>query len=1599
MRPTSLAIARFASMVLFLLAVPAALAKYDGADPPQCGTCGQVCPACLSNAGISLSEGNLRDSLEGAGLQSSSGDTVRLNFVYNSYDADGSRSTIDTVLGYGWTHSYNVFLFSQRGAMFRMGADGRITLYAAGPGGTYVTSTGYFETLVKNPDGSFTLTQKDQTRYHFQSVPGTPFLVDGPVYMLTSITDRNSNVTTLSYSGGLLSQVADTYGRVLTFSYNSSGHLSKVIDPLGRATNFVYDSTGRQLLTVTDPAGRPTTYVYNSLHQITQKTDRDGRVYKYTYTANLPTAISDSHGSSLYVLPNPVNWAVSATTLTLQMLRSYTPATTTKTDGLSHQWRYSYDANGHITSQQAPDGATTSYTYDPSTLQLSSRTDPDGNKTQYAYDGEGNLLKVTDALGHVTTYTYEPVYNQMTSMTDPNGRETTYKYDGRGNRIGELDPLGDTRSWSYDSHGNVLSETDRRGFATAYQYDGAGNVIQRIDPLNDTTVSTYDAVGNLTSTADPDGNTTTVVYDTLNRPVQRLDALSGVAQTVYDNEGNRITTVDPNHHATQYQYDYRSRMTKMTDALGGITTTVYDANNNRISTTDPDNHTTHSVYDVQNWRIQTIDALGNTTGTAYDPASNIVKETDANGHATVYLYDALNRRIQATDAAGDITRWGYDSTGTSICSQCTGPTLGSNMGTSQTDPDGNVTYYYYDGLDRLAVQNRKVVDHLDQIETGDAVTRYIYDQDSNKISITEPNGNTSTSAYDAVNRLVQSVNAAGDATLTGYDAAGNVIGVTSPNLNVTQYAYDALNRQVQQNDSTGAVNSLTYDPVGNRLTRSDGVGNTTTYGYDALNRMVSVRDALGQTSTYAYDAAGNRLQMTDRLGQTTTYTYDAVNRQTSLTDALINTTAYQYDGVGNIIRVTDARNDVTTFAYDTVNRVVQEQFPGPTPNTLSYSYDAAGNLVGRGDQNGQHTTYSYNNLYFLIQRSYPVSAPDTYTYDLSGRLLSGTKAGWLETYTYDGANRTTQSVQNGQTISYVYDIPGRTRALTYPGGRVITEGYDARNRLAQSNDGGSSAIVSYVYDAADRLLTRNYRNGIAANFVYDADNRVVSIDHVLGASEIIGFHYDRDNEGNALDETKKHAPPLSEAYAYDTTYRLVTYEVGSLVGSTVPVPSTQSQYSLDQVGNWTAKTANGIPQARTHNGVNELTSVAGVPYVYDGNGNQASDSVSKYVYDEENRLTQVSRQSDGFLLGQYQYDAFGRRVRKVDQLGVETRFYYDNWRSIEEQSSTGVTVATYVFGGSADEVATMDRGGQPFYYHQNDLFETHGLTNSAGLLVEGYTYDSYGEQTVYLPGPNGTVDFGGDDVIFPGGESFYGNPFLFTGQRFDPESGLMYYKNRYYSAELGRFLQRDPIGYAGGYDLYEYVRDNPVNIADPNGLQGTAQRKEVRVTCGCSLTCQDCKSGRTTTARYRDEASIGFGTWEPSQAVLPVVGAVTTGSSTSTFGLDLVEEILRSIVTIQAGGLEGPLNLRLNQACGSAIKTLSWPLGSGPCWWTARDAADQLNFTWTNGQFTTRPHSYQAWNVRYGNIWGVSGATNVTGTCTAWLFTDWDPAWNGGSRH
>jgi RHS repeat-associated protein len=140
----------------------------------------------------------------------------------------------------------------------------------------------------------------------------------------------------------------------------------------------------------------------------------------------------------------------------------------------------------------------------------------------------------------------------------------------------------------------------------------------------------------------------------------------------------------------------------------------------------------------------------------------------------------------------------------------------------------------------------------------------------------------------------------------------------------------------------------------------------------------------------------------------------------------------------------------------------------------------------------------------------------------------------------------------------------------------------------------------------------------------------------------------------------------------------------------------------------------------------------------------------------------------------------------------------------------GTLKRIYVYGSYIDEPLMMTPiGGGPvkkYYYHANNLYNVAAITDKNGVVVERYNYSPYGEATIL--DPTGLIQQAASSIQ---------NPLLFTGRRLDAETGLMYYRARYYDVDLGRFIGRDPFGYVDGMNMYQYVRGNSLINLDPEG--------------------------------------------------------------------------------------------------------------------------------------------------------------------------------------
>lgn len=255
---------------------------------------------------------------------------------------------------------------------------------------------------------------------------------------------------------------------------------------------------------------------------------------------------------------------------------------------------------------------------------------------------------------------------------------------------------------------------------------------------------------------------------------------------------------------------------------------------------------------------------------------------------------------------------------------------------------------------------------------------------------------------------------------------------------------------------------------------------------------------------------------------------------------------------------------------------------------------------------------------------------------------------------------------------------------------------------------------------------------------------------------------------------------------------------------------TRTKYTYDPVGNRLSSL--GV-SPYSYNSSNELTSTPSATYTYDKNGSMLtkmdSTGTTQYAWDYyTSKLDSVTLPGSGGTVS-FKYDAFGRRAQKSFTQGsttTTTNYLYDGVNLLEEVDNTGIVIARYVRSRRIDEQLAVVRGSTTSYYHQDGLESVSSLSTATGTLANTYAYDGYGR----LTNSSGTI----------------ANRFQFTGRELDQESGLYYYRARYYDPSVGHFLSEDPVKFNGGINFYRYVKNTPINLFDPFGLSPSSDVAE-----------------------------------------------------------------------------------------------------------------------------------------------------------------------------
>jgi RHS repeat-associated protein len=1200
-----------------------------------------------------------------------------------------------------------------------------------------------------------------------------------------------------------ISHVAATYG-------------STWIDPSGNTVTPITDPTAPGY---TDSFGRTITApTYQLGCHVTYEPGSGGGTVPFTFCYTSTTVSPDIGTSDAYMCTE-----IGSSSFGIWELQSVTLPNGTS-------WAFTYDSAGNLTSVTLPTGGTVTYTWQAS------------GPTSCGYDGEIyysaiDTRAVTPTSGgptHTWTYTF-PTVNSST-VTDPDGNLTTHAF---------LYSAYETETKYYSGTTSLLKTVD-----THYFYYAA-----------------YDILPDLVTTTWPDGHVSAVctIYDdnTNTSCTPGDDAFNSSGPTfAYPDWGYTWLNIPIVYGSPlyKYEYDYGSgspgSVVRETDShfLWQDSSTYLNANflNLPAYVKIKDGGGTQVAYTTYNYD-ETL--TGNYTACSPGPCGNQTTRhqwlnTISNYLVTTNLYNSTGQLVSTTDPnSNPATTYGYSSSSctsgtgyagtgptsvTNALSQTTSSCYDLNTGVllSTTDANSQTTTNSIDDMRRVTQINYPDGGEVTYTYTDTTPNPYVVFTKK----ITSSMNFTEQGTMDGLGRLIQTKTTVPSSTCSGgyayadttYDNEGRQFSVSNPycttgdpTYGLTRTYYDPLDRPISVVEQDGSAVSTSYS--GPCKTITDEAGKARYVCADGVGRMASVTEDPGSGShlnystTYSYNALSNLTGVTQSSSRTRTFVYDSLSRLTSAANPESGTTTYTYDADGNVATKTDARSITEGYVYDALNRLLEKYATGMP--SIYYVYD--------------QTSADGISL----------------TYTIGRRTWEGTNDGtsWLTqaVFSYDKMGRPIAYIQCiGSSIcettnSYTYNYDGSYATITYPTGRTITYTPNVAEQIVSAVDSANS--INYVTSAGytpagalaslmngSTLLSSLYYNSrlqpcrIAVNSSGTAPSSCTSSNYGNVLDLSYNFNLGSSDNGNVMGITNNIDGTRSQTFTYDSLNRISTAETTSTY-STSAAHCWGESYTIDAWGNLTAIT----PMTSSYSGctqesglsisVGSTNQISTSGYGYDSAGNMTSapPTGTTYTFNAENQMTQAATSSTtGYI-----YDADGRRVAKTASGSAYELYWYDkDGNVLEESDGSGTLQNEYVFFGGK-RIARRDSSNNVFYYFADELGTSRTVVQS-GSTSPCYDADFY--------------PFGGERAY----TTTCSQNYKFTGKERDSESGLDNFGARYNSSQMGRFMSPDPMG--GHYEdpqtlnRYSYVRNNPLSLTDPTGLdfyQQCNQTDDNKQTC------------------------------------------------------------------------------------------------------------------------------------------------------------------------
>lgn len=563
---------------------------------------------------------------------------------------------------------------------------------------------------------------------------------------------------------------------------------------------------------------------------------------------------------------------------------------------------------------------------------------------------------------------------------------------------------------------------------------------------------------------------------------------------------------------------------------------------------------------------------------------------------------------------------------------------------------------------------------------------------------------------------------------------------------------------------SGRTTSFSYDAVGQVTSVTAPSGRLTQLQWDAFGRNV-LQSRAGAGVGMAYNFQDALSAMQDPRGLTTSYDRNGFGEARSQASPDTGNSNFTYDGNGNLTSRVNAASQVESYVYDAADRVVSKSLSHPSSGSITYSF-AYGTS---GAEAGQ-----------LVQ----VAAPGmtlSYSHNLYGQVTSATQA---------------LSGTAAFTVGYGYANNGARTSVTYPSGRVVTYTLDSASRISGITVDGNPVLSGVSYTALGAVAGWTFGSGAGVTRAHDASARLTSVTMPWGSRQYV---YDVDDRIVGINDSL-----LGNAtYGYDDVDRLTS--ASNAFGSWT--------YQYDANGNRTSASVNGSSYGTSVDAAsNRLLAAGQRQNTFTADGQTAQVAGAGSAVGCGLALT-MGYQADGQLVTSNVLSAVhapnGLRLQKTAAAcagGAKTNFVYDTaGHLIADYDATGAVIQeTLWLGDLPVAVFRPGSGSGAFYVYADNLGTPRGATTTDGLLVWSWDGEPFGA----------TPAIGGQ--LGQQGAFQYG--LRFPGQYLDEETGYHHNGWREYDPAVGRYVQSDPIGLAGGLNTYVYVLNQPLSYADANGL-------------------------------------------------------------------------------------------------------------------------------------------------------------------------------------